>query len=518
MANAALLTPTDYQRRAALDGVQRTVQSPGYRTWREAVESTGGCTHPVHMTGRWAVQLGDGDTATVLKQKTGAITVPCGNRRESVCPACSDRYAADAFHLLRAGLNGGTKDVPVTVAEKPRVFLTLTAPSFGPVHNRPTRNGKTIPCRCGTYHHPADPRIGQPVDPESYDYVGHVLWNAHAGKLWAKFTTYLRRHIAGAAGIRVQDIKHHFRVSFAKVAEYQKRGTIHFHAVVRVDGPDGPDDATPRWVTAELLDAAIRSTHAAVSLESPEFEGQVRELAWGEQVDIRPIRAAEAGRLEGDDGQISDDRIASYVAKYATKGTGKSEATDRPIRSQGHIDRLDINNHHRRLIQTAWDLAAPLVCPDCHPDGEHHADGCGCEQIGHCETCQGGGWASRTVLLHRARPDLAAKQTLDPIDELRLRRWAHMLAFRGHFLSKSQRYSTTFKRIRGDRQTWQHERALAAVLDEAGLDAETPVTVINHWDMTSVGHETAEERELAAAIAERKRADRKNRYATERKD
>uniref|UniRef100_UPI00313E8928 replication initiator n=1 Tax=Streptomyces sp. AC1-42W TaxID=2218666 RepID=UPI00313E8928 len=29
------------------------------------------------------------------------------------------------------------------------------------------------------------------------------------------------------------------RVSFAKVAEYQKRGLVHFHAVIRFDGPDG---------------------------------------------------------------------------------------------------------------------------------------------------------------------------------------------------------------------------------------------------------------------------------------
>jgi len=30
---------------------------------------------------------------------------------------------------------------------------------------------------------------------------------------------------------------------------------------------------------------------------------------------------------------------------------------------------------------------------------------------------------------------------LDQYDGLNLRRWAHMLGFRGHFLTKSQRYS-----------------------------------------------------------------------------
>ncbi|QUG99380.1 replication initiation protein [Saccharopolyspora erythraea] len=519
MSVSALLTPADYQRQQAADGMARHMQSPGYQQWRAEVESTGGCTHPIRMTGRWA--LTDAVTGAILprsdgrpSERHGQILVPCGNRRESVCVACSDRYAADAFHLLRAGLNGGTKGVPVDVADKPRVFLTLTAPSFGPVHNRPTRNGKTLPCRCGTYHHPADPRLGQPVEPEAYDYTGHVLWNAHAGKLWSLFTKYLRRHLAVAAGIRVADIRDHFRLSFAKVAEYQRRGTIHFHAVVRLDGPDGPDDATPAWGSVELLTDAIHSAHAAVSVTSPVIDGQAHQLAWGEQVDVRPIRPASASQVEDEHGAISDDRIASYVAKYATKGTGKSEATDRPIRSQGHIDRLAITEHHRRIIQTAWDLGAPVICPECHPDGEHQADGCGCEAVGHCETCQGGGWATRTAVLHRHDPEAAARGKPDPIDELKLRHWAHMLAFRGHFLSKSRAYSTTFKQIRGDRQTWRHENALA----EAGVTDEDTVTVINHWDMVRIGHDTDDARELAEAIAERTRQTRKHRYSTERKD
>lgn len=34
-------------------------------------------------------------------------------------------------------------------------------------------------------------------------------------------------------------------VSFAKVAEYQQRAAIHFHAVVRLDGPSGPGATRP---------------------------------------------------------------------------------------------------------------------------------------------------------------------------------------------------------------------------------------------------------------------------------
>ena len=59
--------------------------------------------------------------------------IRCGNRRASECPSCSRVYAADTFHLIRAGVAGG-KGVPDTVGDNPLVFATVTAPSFGPVH------------------------------------------------------------------------------------------------------------------------------------------------------------------------------------------------------------------------------------------------------------------------------------------------------------------------------------------------------------------------------------------------
>jgi hypothetical protein len=37
------------------------------------------------------------------------------------------------------------------------------------------------------------------------------------------------------------------RVSFAKVTEYQQRGLVHFHVVIRFDGPDGHTTSPPSW-------------------------------------------------------------------------------------------------------------------------------------------------------------------------------------------------------------------------------------------------------------------------------
>ena len=116
------------------DLLSNRLRAPGYRAWRAQVQATGGCAAPIHLTG--SSQILDRDGA-VLVERAGDVLAPCGNRRAAVCPACADRYAADAYHLLHAGLAGDpTKGVPETVVEHPRAFLTLTAPSFGPVHTR----------------------------------------------------------------------------------------------------------------------------------------------------------------------------------------------------------------------------------------------------------------------------------------------------------------------------------------------------------------------------------------------
>ena len=128
------------------------------------------------------------DTATgELAPVYGQASVACGNRREVVCPACSAVYKRDARQLVRAGLAGG-KGIPETITGHPCVFATLTAPSFGPVHSRRMRGKTVLPCRprrdakarrcphgrdisCPTRHVEADPRLGQPMCGDCYDYT-----------------------------------------------------------------------------------------------------------------------------------------------------------------------------------------------------------------------------------------------------------------------------------------------------------------------------------------------------------
>jgi hypothetical protein len=86
------------------------LRAPDFPRWRQLVEASGGCAKPVRLTGASYILNRDG---AVLHERAGTVFAPCGNRRSSICQACSDRYAADAFHLLRAGLAGDdTKSPP----------------------------------------------------------------------------------------------------------------------------------------------------------------------------------------------------------------------------------------------------------------------------------------------------------------------------------------------------------------------------------------------------------------------
>jgi hypothetical protein len=469
------VTPLPHTPTTADDLLSHRLQAPGYREWRAQVQAIGGCAAPIHLSG--SSQILDRDGA-VLLEREGTVLAPCGNRRAAVCLACSDRYAADAYHLLRAGLAGDTtKGVPTTVTEHPRAFLTLTAPSFGPVHTRKvTRHGFVVPCRCGDRHHPDDPRLGAPVDPEHYDYTGAVLWQAHAGQLWARFTIALRRALAAHLGVRGRDFADHARLSYAKVAEYQRRGLVHFHAVIRLDGPDGPTEPHPARLTHEALRDGITIAARTATLTATRPNGDPLILGWGVQLDLRPITSSAARQLEDGTGEFTDAALASYIAKYATKSTGAlngtdgGEGADRPIRDGEHIAYLDVSPHHRHMIDTAWRLGG-----------------------------------------------------LDQYEGLNLRRWAHMLGFRGHFMTKSRAYSVTFTALRAERRHWRLRAdldQLAADTDNHGddpnpVDLDT-VTVVNDWRVVHIGHRDHAERELALAIAERNRTQRRTSRITRR--
>ncbi|GGS50087.1 hypothetical protein GCM10010206_09560 [Streptomyces cinerochromogenes] len=237
--------------------------------------------------------------------------------------------------------------------------------------------------------------------------------------------------MAKRAGLSQRRFREHARVSFAKVAEYQKRGAVHFHAVIRLDGPGGGDTPPPPWATAELLTDAIEAAAGKVRVDGPVIDGRAHTFAFGRQLDVRTIRSADFNGGQ----ELTERAVAAYIAKYATKGAETATgALDRPLKFAAELAQLDISDHARRLIRTAWTLGA--------------------------------------------RKDL---------EHLRLRAWAHMLGFRGHFSTKSRRYSTTLGALRDARAEWR--RAQAAALN--GPETETTY-VLAHWVFAGTGLSDAE--------------------------
>ncbi|MFD0855167.1 replication initiator, partial [Actinomadura adrarensis] len=285
------------------------------------------------------------------------------------------------------------------------------------------------PQGCRARHTADDEQAGQPICVDCYDYPAAVLWNAHAPELWRRLTLTVPKLITAELGITHKALRQQARLSYARVIEYQRRGLIHFHAVVRLDGPDGPDQPPPAWATPELLTRTLRTAAAQVqvSIPHPDGTGTPLTLGWGRQLDIQPIQVA--AELDG----IADRHVARYVAKYATKGAEDSGTVDRPVRYASQISSLKVSEHARRMIWTCFTLA-----------------------------------------------ELRAYQ------ELRLRQWAHMLGYGGHFSSKSRRYSVTLAQLRQARA----DHATQAAHQAEGLPEPNPgrdTITVGRWEYAGSG-------------------------------
>jgi hypothetical protein len=455
---------------------------PGYERWAEQVAATGYCAHPVRLRGR--VEHADpatGQIRTVYstdREPDATLLKACGNRRASVCPSCSATYQADSFHLLAAGLRGG-KGVPERVARHPRLFVTFTAPSFGPVHSRRAQGLLVYPCHpyrqsatcphgkragCWQRHDEDDPRLGEPLCARCYRANAQVLWNSLAGRLWSRTTIYMYRALAKAAGMTEVELRRTVRISFAKVAEFQRRGAVHFHAVIRLDAATACGCPAcvlppPEEFSAALLEQAVQEAAATVAVACPamdEDQGVTLTACWGEQLHVRHIT-----RDDGQDNKrLLAEQVAGYVAKYATKSTEALGVTLDHRIGEVELEDLELPAHVAELVRACWELGA--------------------------------------------RPSLAA---------LRLRKWAHMLGFGGHFSTKSRRYSTTLTALRCARAAFAARRKRRAVAlagrDEEDAKEAGVTVVLATWRYVGSGYRTEGEAWLARSAAAEAREQRR---------
>jgi replication initiator protein RepSA len=416
------------------------VADPDYRSWLSHVMPAASCSQPIRLRvqAEWRDELGRVTEVDRISNEMpdGVLYVACKNRRASVCPGCAATYRADMYQLVKAGMLGG-KGVPETVTEHPCLFVTLTAPSFGLVHTA-SRPGKARPCtprrnasRCPHgvvmacwLTHPADdphatPRVGEPLCRDCYDYDHQAVWNLHAGELWRRTTITINRRLTTLA----KSLGARLRLSYAKVAEYQHRGAVHFHALIRLDGYD-PDDREAvlpphPGVTVEhlesLVDDAIRATHTHTAPHPRNRSGW--PITWGEQLDIRAVHLHPSDL--DDHGQLTNTAVAGYLAKYATKATEATGHVSKRLTSLT-IRLADQDTHQNRQLQACWYLGQYPIWVTSTAQREEWDHGVGTLP----------GWG-------------------------RLQRWAHMLGYGGHFATKSRRYSTTLTALREVRRAFQ---------------------------------------------------------------
>jgi len=410
---------------------------PKLGRWCEQVAQTGYCARPVRLEGSLhQVDVQTGESREVYStdhEPDGVLLKACGNRRASRCPQCSETYRRDAFHVVASGLRGG-KGIPETVRSHPCVFATFTAPSFGPVHARRERRGRVRPCRprhaqatcphgrplwCFARHQADNPALGRPLCAKCFDAEALVLWNATAPELWRRTTIYLRRALARLADQTPAALARRVRISYAKVAEYQARGAIHFHAVIRLDSAADDVALPPAEFTVELLARAIREAVDQVAVPLPQLgAGPVPLARWGSQLDLRPVQTR---------GELTAEAVAGYIAKYATKATEDfGPALDRRLKEE-EIDALAVLPHVLELVRACWRLGG-------HPK----------------------------------------------LKDLRLRQWAHMLGFRGHWQTKSRHYSITFTSLRRARADYGRRRRLgnAVPLDAWGRELDDQAVIV----------------------------------------
>ncbi len=192
------------------------------------------------------------------------------------------------------------------------------------------------------------------------------------------------------------------RVQFAKVAEYQRRGVIHFHALIRLDGPPTDTDPYPA---------------PAVEVDSATLADLVRTAAG--HVVLRRAGDRRATISRGGCGSAPSSTPARSPAPPTGTPTGRSCTPKRspptspntpPKPPPTSPPTTDGGNRHLRRLQATLRQLAGRAAIAALAGGEEPYRGWG--------------------------------------------RWVDMLGFRGHLATKSRRYSITLGRLRQARRDY----------------------------------------------------------------
>ena len=235
--------------------------------WREVlaeVDQAGLCAHPIRLRGltldRSSGELVEGGLVV-------AVQGPASRRLPVVLPPLPGRRLAAGGRRASGAARGSAP----SVVGHPQLFVTLTAPSFGPVHRGDVSDDATrrcadldgVPRLCphgelAVVHAP--PRRATTLRSASRcarsasTTGGRCCGTPTCLGLWDRTSHRLYREVAQAAGLSTTELRSVARLSYMKVVEFQRRGLVHLHVVVRADGGAGPSEhaATPGSTLALL--------------------------------------------------------------------------------------------------------------------------------------------------------------------------------------------------------------------------------------------------------------------------
>jgi hypothetical protein len=186
-----------------------------------------------------------------------------------------------------------------------------------------------------------------------------------------------------------------------KVVEYQARGLIHVHALIRLN-PVASDSA---GTDSAALAAAVLAATAKASAPNPLREG--RPIRWGARNQVEVV--ALDGR----------QRLAGYLAKYTVKSVDNGGALDHRL-DRVQLSQLAIDDHLRRLVQTCWDLGADPALADCRLREWAHTLGF----RGHWLT-KSPNWSTSLTALRRARHEYQLERAGRREDGITFAEWTY---------------------------------------------------------------------------------------------
>jgi hypothetical protein len=298
---------------------------------------------------------------------------------------------------------------------------------------RPRRLAETCPhgrtLRRATRHTDADPLLGRPFCLDCYDHTGQVIWNAYVSELWRRTLTRVNKTLKSYGA----------RASFAKVAEMQARGVVHLHALIRRDALDpdlvtvdpsgGPVDGTqelrevpappPSSAGLPQLRRALEDAFSATTYRTPPHpdHGDGWLVAWASSSTSASSATPPSQPLPA---RSPRARWPPTSPSTPPRAPGPPAHTSSRLTHDDIADAKRRADHTGRLIAACWNLG--------RRDADDHAE------------------------------DVTGKPVPDRLRYGRLRRWAHMLGFGGHFSTKSRRYSVTLGALRRARMDWRDTR------------------------------------------------------------